>query len=76
MSVQGSYKNDTQQNETPLFENLWTVTDTAEYLKVSEKTIYDWVYKRQIPFHKCNRLLRFRPSEIAKWFSKGGHYGN
>lgn len=59
-----------------IFENLWTVTETAGHLKVSPKTIYDWVHKRQIPFVKVNRLVRFRLSEIEKWLLKGGHYGN
>lgn len=58
------------------FQNLWTVTDTANFLKVSKKTVYDWVHKRQIPFIKVRRLLRFKPEEIAKWLHTGGHYGN
>ncbi len=64
-----------QKNQT-LFENLWTVTDTAEFLKVSEKTVYDWVHKKQVPFVKINRLLRFQPGEIKKWLQNGGHYGD
>lgn len=60
-----------------LFEKLWTVTDLAENLQVSDKTIYDWVHKREIPFQKVGRLLRFRPSEITKWLSsKGDSHGN
>ena len=59
-----------------LFENLWTVIETAQYLHVSHKTVYDWVYKHQIPFHKVNRLVRFKPCEIEVWLSKGGHYGD
>ena len=59
-----------------IFENLWTVIETANFLNVSDKTIYDWVHKRQIPFLKVNRLLRFRPSEVAEWLQTGGHYGN
>jgi excisionase family DNA binding protein len=57
------------------FEIFWTVTDLAEHLKVSPKTIYDWVHRRVIPFHKLRgRLVRFRPSEIEKWLSnEGGH---
>lgn len=59
-----------------IFENLWTVEETAKYLRVSNKTIYDWVHKRQIPFLKLKRLLRFSPNEIAKWLSNGGHNGD
>lgn len=61
-----------------VFEKLWTVTDTAEFLQVSEKTVYDWVHKREIPFHKVHRLVRFKPREIEKWLNSEGrsHYGN
>ena len=61
-----------------VFENLWTVTDLAQYLRVSEKTVYDWVHKREVPFQKVNRLVRFKPSEIEKWLNSKGesHYGD
>ncbi len=59
-----------------LIENLWTVTETAQFLKVSPKTVYDWVHKRQVPYHKLNRLVRFVPQEIAKWLFERGHNGN
>ena len=49
-----------------VIENFWTVTDVAEHLQVSEKTVYDWVHRRKIPFHKVGSLLRFRLSEISK----------
>lgn len=62
--------------ETPqLFEKLWTVTDLAEHLQASKKTIYEWVHLKKIPFLKVGSLLRFRPSEIEKWLSsKGGSH--
>lgn len=60
-----------------VFENLWTVADLAEYLRVSKQTIYDWVHKREIPFHKVNRLVRFRPSQIEKWLlERSNHDGD
>ena len=52
-----------------VFENLWTVEDLAEYLQVEKKTIYDWVHKREIPFLKVHRLVRFRPKEVKAWLS-------
>jgi len=63
--------------EPSLFENLWTVTDVARFLQVEKKTVYDWVHKRSIPFHKLNRLVRFKPREIETWLtSKGESHGN
>jgi excisionase family DNA binding protein len=54
---------------TELFDKLWTVKDLSEYLQAKTKTIYDWVHRREIPFVKVGRLVRFRPSEIEKWLS-------
>ncbi len=64
-----------QKQKVLFFENFWTVTETAEFLNVSPKTIYDWVHKREIPFHKLKRLLRFRRSEIEKWLTGNGGHG-
>ncbi|QQR81591.1 MAG: helix-turn-helix domain-containing protein [Deltaproteobacteria bacterium] len=51
-----------------LFENpYWDVKKAAEKLSVSELTLRDWVYKRQIPFKKVGNLIRFDPSEIHCW---------
>ncbi|MEK6706544.1 MAG: helix-turn-helix domain-containing protein [Bdellovibrionota bacterium] len=72
-----SAETDTSSPNNQIFDNrLWTVTDVADYLQVSEKTVYDWVHRRVIPFIKVNnRLLRFESVEIKKWLShKGGSY--
>lgn len=41
----------------------------AEHLGVSVRTIEDWVYRRQVPFHHVGRLVRFRLSELDRWVS-------
>lgn len=35
----------------------------------AKATIYGWVSKREIPFHKGGKKLRFLQSEIDKWLS-------
>ncbi len=60
-----------ERSKQPLFENsLWDIKQTSEKLNVSEKTIRDWVYKRQIPFKKIGKLVRFHPSEIHQWIEE------
>lgn len=49
-------------------ENL-TIKEVAEYLNKKVGTIYNWVYKNQIPFHKTGGSLLFKKSEIDKWVS-------
>ena len=36
-------------------------------LGVNKMTIYSWVSKRQIPFYKIGKLVRFDKVEIEKW---------
>ena len=49
---------------------LYKPLQIAEILGVSVRTIYDWVYKRKIPFIKVGRLVRFDPDEISEWMKK------
>ena len=48
-------------------ETLLKVSEVAEIAQVSTATIYRYVAKKEIPYHKLIRMLRFRPSEIAAW---------
>lgn len=44
-----------------------TVEEVAELLRVSPRSVYDWVSQRQIPFHKAGRRTIFLLDEILKW---------
>ena len=43
------------------------IKEMAVYLGVSIKTLYGWVWKKQIPYHKFSRLVKFDIHEIDKW---------
>jgi excisionase family DNA binding protein len=43
------------------------VEELATYLGLSPETIRAWVKKRQIPFYKLGRAVRFDKHEIDKW---------
>lgn len=59
------------------FENYITYKQLSEWIQVSVKTLQDWVYKREIPFIKIGRLVRFKPSEIQIWIEeRNKDYGN
>ena len=49
---------------------IMTIQEVAEYLRVSERTIYDWASKGQIPCGKLGSIWRFKRSEIEKWVDK------
>ena len=48
-------------------EKLLSIRELALHLGVSIKTIYGWVYLRQIPYVKMGRLVKFDSSDIEKW---------
>ena len=56
--------------------SLFTIESLAKFLNVSPATIRDWVYKRQIPFKKLGRLVRFDPLDIQKWLEIRSYNGN
>ena len=46
-----------------------TLEQLIEYLpgNVKPRTVYDWVHKREVPFHKRRNALFFLKSEIDAW---------
>ncbi len=46
---------------------IMTIEEVSEYLRVSERTVYDWAQKGEIPCGKLGTSWRFKRSEIEKW---------
>ncbi len=46
---------------------LMTIEDLADYLKVSRRTIYEWLKTRKIPALKLVGQWRFRKDKIDAW---------
>lgn len=49
---------------------LMTVEDVAKLLKVSERTVYDWAQKGDLPGGKFGTSWRFKRSEVTKWIDR------
>ena len=47
--------------------DILTIEEIALYLRVSERTVYDWANKGSIPCGKLGTTWRFKRSEIEKW---------
>jgi excisionase family DNA binding protein len=47
-----------------------TVEEVAALLRVSPRSVYDWVSQRQIPFRKAGRRTIFLLDEILEWTSE------
>lgn len=44
-----------------------SVRDSAQLLKVSEKTIYRWVKQGRLPAYRINEQYRFNRAELLEW---------
>jgi PTS system nitrogen regulatory IIA component len=48
-------------------DDILTIDEVAKYLRVSERTVYDWAQKGEIPSGKIGTVWRFKKSEIERW---------
>lgn len=51
-------------------ENLLTVDELSEKLKVSKVWLYKLVREKRIPFYRVEKCVRFSPLEIQKWLEE------
>ena len=51
-------------------DDILTIEEVAKYLRVSERTVYDWAQKGEIPSGKIGTVWRFKKSEIKKWVNE------
>jgi excisionase family DNA binding protein len=51
-------------------ETLMTIDDVAEKTQISVGAVRKYVFYKTIPFLKLGGAIRFRPSEIEKWFKE------
>lgn len=46
---------------------ILTIDEVAKYLRVSERTIYEWIQKGTIPCGKIGNNWRFKKSDLQRW---------
>ena len=60
--------------------DIMTIEEVADYLRVSERTVYDWASKGKIPCGKLGTTWRFKRVDIEEWvdhhLSAGGKNTN
>ncbi len=49
--------------------HILTIEEVASYLRVSERTVYEWASKGEIPCGKIGASWRFKRDEIERWVS-------
>ena len=55
-------------NERLAPNEILTIDEVAEYLRLTPQTIYKWAQEKRIPAVKLGKEWRFRRSVIDKWF--------
>ncbi len=51
-------------------DDILTIKEVAKYLRVSDRTVYDWAQKGMIPAGKIGTAWRFKRTEIEKWMNE------
>ncbi len=46
---------------------ILTIEEVARYLRVSERTVYDWAQKGELPAGKLGSSWRFKRADIVRW---------
>jgi len=49
---------------------IMTVEEVAAYMRVSERTVYDWAQKGDIPCGKLGSVWRFNRSQVKEWVNQ------
>lgn len=48
-------------------DEILTIEEVAGYLRVSDRTVYDWAQKGEIPAGKIGTVWRFKKAEVERW---------
>lgn len=51
-------------------EDILTIEEVAKYLRVSERTVYDWAQKGEIPAGKIGTVWRFKKADVVGWVNE------
>jgi hypothetical protein len=52
---------------------LMTIKDFRIYLpeQPARQTVYDWIFKRKVPYEKHGKYVYFRKSAVDSWLANG-----
>lgn len=55
------------RTKKPMTDQILTVKEVADYLKVNERTVYRMATAGKIPAFKVGASWRFKEAEIERW---------
>ena len=54
-------------------EDRWlSVDEIAQYLGISNDTVYRWIDTYDMPAHRLGRFWKFKRDEVDSWIRAGG----
>lgn len=53
-----------------MVDDILTIEEVAKYLRVSDRTVYDWAQKGEISAGKIGTVWRFKKSEVENWVNE------
>ena len=56
-------------------DEILTIKEVADFLKVNERTVYRLAAAKKIPAFKVGNAWRFKKSEIDKWIAEQSSQG-
>ncbi|MEY8198872.1 MAG: helix-turn-helix domain-containing protein [Colwellia sp.] len=56
-------------------DEILTIKEVAEFLKVNERTVYRLAAAKKIPAFKVGNAWRFKKAEIDQWISEQSSQG-
>lgn len=56
-------------------KQMLRIKDAASLLGISTITLYNWVHKCKVPFHRHpgGKFLMFDKNELAEWYNANSH---
>jgi excisionase family DNA binding protein len=58
-----------QKQKLQVESDYFTTKELADYLQVTLPTVYKYVAKKEIPYIKLGRFVRFKKSDIKQWLA-------
>lgn len=59
-----------QPKSQAALEVVWTVHEVASYLRVTTKTVYNLVERRELRSFRVGRVLRFHMDDVMRFVAK------
>ena len=59
-----------KENENNINQKYFNIHQLAQYTGTKESTIRAYIFQREIPYIKINKMIRFNISDIDQWLKE------